>query len=136
MCYHGRVVFSCTHERWGLCVKQCQIAQQFCERKEDFECRYKKPHVPTSRRLERKCNECITMDDKLARIKKALDQIRQILELIEERKMVDGEENEFTKKKEGEKLEGESEEESLASKSELEVINEETEEPEKMELSE
>ncbi|KAM0212236.1 hypothetical protein ACHAPA_007401 [Fusarium lateritium] len=76
------------------------------------------------------------MDGKLARTKKALGDIRQILELIEERKMVDGEENEFTKKKEGEKLEGKSEEEDLASKSELEVISEETGESEKMAPSE
>lgn len=60
------------------------------------------------------------MDDKLAKTKKIMGHIRRTLELIEERrKMVDGEEKE-----------GESEEESLLSKSELEVISEETGESE------
>ncbi|KAH7257205.1 hypothetical protein BKA59DRAFT_451260 [Fusarium tricinctum] len=121
MCVHGRVVFSCTHERWGLCVKQCQIAKSFCERKEEFDCRYKRPHVPTSRRLERKCNECIMMDDKLDRAKKLMGLIRWILEMTEEEKMVDGEKNRFI-----EETEGESEEESLVSKPEMDVISEET----------
>jgi Sec-independent protein translocase protein TatA len=66
------------------------------------------------------------MDDKLARTKKIMGHIRRMLELIEERrKMVDGEENESAKEKEGE-----SEEESLVSKSELDVISEETRESE------
>ncbi|CAJ0546181.1 Ff.00g096540.m01.CDS01 [Fusarium sp. VM40] len=125
MCTHGRVVFSCAHERWGLCVKQCQIAQDFCERKEEFDCMYKRPHVPTSRRLERKCNECIVMDDKLARAKKLVGRIRWILEITEEEKIVDGEENGFAKENVVE-----SEEESLVSKPETDIISEETGESE------
>ncbi|KAJ4272135.1 hypothetical protein NW762_000846 [Fusarium torreyae] len=86
MCYYGRVVFSCTHERWGLCVKQCQIAQDFRAEKADHDCVIKRPHVPTSRKLHRKCNKCIAMDDKFTKAKKSIEDIKATLKRVEEEK--------------------------------------------------
>lgn len=61
------------------------------------------------------------MDDKLARAKKLVGRIRWILEMTEEENIVDGEDNGFAKEKVVE-----SEEESLVSKPEMDVISEKT----------
>ncbi|CCT62171.1 uncharacterized protein FFB20_05143 [Fusarium fujikuroi] len=87
MCVYGRVVFKCAHERWGICVKQCQTAKDFRDGKLNHDCVIKKPHVPTSRRIQTNCNKCITLDGKLDRAKKSIDDVKQKLKRIEERKI-------------------------------------------------
>ncbi|KAF5542493.1 hypothetical protein FMEXI_7467 [Fusarium mexicanum] len=87
MCVYGRVVFKCAHERWGICVKRCQTAKDFRNGKLTHDCVIKKPHVPTSRRIQTNCNKCITMDGKLDRAKKSIDDVKQKLKRIEERKI-------------------------------------------------
>ncbi|QGI58619.1 hypothetical protein CEK26_000743 [Fusarium fujikuroi] len=87
MCVYGRVVFKCAHERWGICVKQCQTAKDFRDGKLNHDCVIKKPHVPTWRRIQTNCNKCITLDGKLDRAKKSIDDVKQKLKRIEERKI-------------------------------------------------
>lgn len=87
MCVYGRVVFKCAHERWGICVKRCQTAKDFRDGKLNHDCVIKKPHVPTSRRIQTDCNKCITMDGKLDRAKKSIDDVKRKLKRIEERKI-------------------------------------------------
>ncbi|KAF4960476.1 hypothetical protein FSARC_10476 [Fusarium sarcochroum] len=86
MCFYGRVVFSCAHERWGLCVKQCQIAQDFRAEKAEHDCVLKRPHVPTSRKLQRKCNKCMAMEDKLVKAKKGIEDLKATLKRVEDEK--------------------------------------------------
>ncbi|EWG37746.1 hypothetical protein FVEG_01242 [Fusarium verticillioides 7600] len=101
MCVYGRVVFKCGHERWGICVKRCQTAKDFSDGKLTHDCVIKKPHVPTSRRIQTTCNKCITMNGKLDRAKKSIDDVKQKLKRIEERKIRDGqtEENKIDNRK-------------------------------------
>ncbi|KAF4998806.1 hypothetical protein FGRMN_2861 [Fusarium graminum] len=113
MCVRGRVVFSCAHERWGFCVKQCETARDFCEEKETYDCRYKTPHVPTSRKLETKCNACIAMEQKLDNVKKGIEDLRLMLKMIE---------NNIMHGKESDKMEVEGQERSMDFVTELKVI--------------
>ncbi|KAH7270218.1 uncharacterized protein BKA55DRAFT_37847 [Fusarium redolens] len=87
MCVYGRVVFQCAHERWGICVKRCQTAKDFHDGKLNHDCVMKKPHVPTSRRVQTDCNKCTTMNGKLVRARKSIDDVKQKLKRIEERKI-------------------------------------------------
>ncbi|KAJ4059455.1 hypothetical protein NW760_004253 [Fusarium oxysporum] len=87
MCVYGRVFFKCAHERWGICVKRCQTAKDFRDGKLNHDCVIKKPHVPTSRRIQTDCNKCITMDGKLDRAKKSIDDVKRKLKRIEKRKI-------------------------------------------------
>ncbi|EKJ70779.1 hypothetical protein NXS19_001380 [Fusarium pseudograminearum] len=86
MCLYARVVFVCAHERWGLCVKKCQIAEDFQANKTDQDCLVKSPHVPTSRKLQRKCNRCTAMEDKFGQAKKSIEDVRLALKKISEEK--------------------------------------------------
>ncbi|KAM0345235.1 hypothetical protein ACHAPU_006633 [Fusarium lateritium] len=121
MCVRGRVVFSCAHERWGLCVKQCETARDFCEEKETYDCKYKTPYVPTSRKLETKCNGCITLERKLAKAKKGIEDLRRMLQMIEEKKIM--------YEKQNGKMKVESREHSVEFVTELEIICENHETP-------
>ncbi|KAF4344460.1 hypothetical protein FBEOM_1603 [Fusarium beomiforme] len=85
MCLYGRVVFECAHERWGICVKQCQTAEEFRAKMLDHDCVMKKPHVPTSRRVQQDCNKCIKLNGKLDKAKKCIGNLRQTMKRVEER---------------------------------------------------
>ncbi|PTD11579.1 hypothetical protein FCULG_00003809 [Fusarium culmorum] len=73
MCLYARVVFICAHERWGLCVKKCQIAEDFQANKTDQDCL-------------RKCNRCTTMEGKFGQAKKSIEDVRLALKKISEEK--------------------------------------------------
>ncbi|KAG8675223.1 hypothetical protein FPOAC1_001201 [Fusarium poae] len=94
MCLYARVVFLCAHQRWGLCVKKCQTAENFQASKVDQDCLVKSPHVPTSRKLQRKCSSCIVMEDKFGKAKKSIEDVKQVLKRIGEdarKRKVEGE---------------------------------------------
>jgi len=86
MCLYGRVVFTCAHERWGLCVKKCPTSEAFAAKESDQDCFVKNPHVPTSRRLQKKCSRCIAMEDKLGKARKSITDVKETLRRIEEKK--------------------------------------------------
>ncbi|GKU00612.1 unnamed protein product [Fusarium langsethiae] len=123
MCLYARVVFICAHERWGLCVKKCQTAEDFQAKKVNQDCLVKSPHVPTSRKLQRKCSSCIVMEDKFGQAKKSIEDVRQALKRIGEEKRKKKVEQE--KEKEGTKARPAV---GVDCGPELEVISEEDEE--------
>ncbi|XEU98636.1 hypothetical protein FSHL1_003923 [Fusarium sambucinum] len=84
MCLYARVVFLCAHERWGLCVKKCHTAENFQANKVDQDCLVKSPHVPTSRKLQRKCSSCIVMEDKFGQAKRSIEDVKLALKRIGE----------------------------------------------------
>ncbi|KAI1064752.1 hypothetical protein NW752_010157 [Fusarium irregulare] len=86
MCLYGRVVFTCAHERWGLCVKKCPTSEAFAAKESDHDCLVKNPHVPTSPRLQKKCNRCIAMENKLGKARKSIEDVKETLRRIEEKK--------------------------------------------------
>ncbi|KAF5023583.1 hypothetical protein F66182_4341 [Fusarium sp. NRRL 66182] len=94
MCLYGRVEFSCSHERWGLCVKPCHMAQDFQAQRTEYDCVIKRPHVPTSRRLQRRCDKCNALDDKFTKATKCIQDLAEKVKKMEygEKKKKKGEE--------------------------------------------
>ncbi|KAM5356086.1 hypothetical protein ACJ41O_002732 [Fusarium nematophilum] len=83
MCTYARVVFSCQHERWGLRVKPCKIADDFRTGDAKLDCVSRKPHAVTSRKLPRKCNKCIGLDAKVDKAKKGIAELKKTLRELE-----------------------------------------------------
>jgi hypothetical protein len=62
------------------------MAEDFQAKKVDQDCLVKRPHVPTSRKLQRKCSRCIAMEDKFGKARKSIEDVRQALKRIGEEK--------------------------------------------------
>ncbi|KAF4979038.1 hypothetical protein FZEAL_4713 [Fusarium zealandicum] len=86
MCKYARVVFACTHIRWGLMVQPCGMADDFRTGKASHDCVVKQPHALTSRKLERKCDGCIALEAGIDKLKKGIEEVRGLLKEVERKR--------------------------------------------------
>lgn len=96
MCYYIRFIFECEHRGWGRKVKGCDYSNNFAglpvqprdAQEPDPEQPYALPdccpiqlqHGMQTLRLDRKCDSCQRLDDKLDEVKRRLTESRNKLE--------------------------------------------------------
>ncbi|KAH7274374.1 hypothetical protein B0J15DRAFT_479639 [Fusarium solani] len=86
MCQYSQSVFSCYHKRWGLRMKLCKEAEDFIAGKTKCDCGIQMPYPPTSRKLQCSCRECGPIDAKIAKARKMIGSIRDMMEEAERKR--------------------------------------------------
>ncbi|KFA72955.1 hypothetical protein S40288_05067 [Stachybotrys chartarum IBT 40288] len=69
MCTYPRTVFVCHHEVWGKRLIVCPIGEAYNRGALSQDCRLRRPHGLQTRKLIRKCDRCIEVDEALAAAK-------------------------------------------------------------------